>query len=358
MEEITSQPIRPINSFLKFIFSVIKESTLWFFKGIASCASMVIGFFLVTTAILIALIALSGSGGSSSSTTSLKSQSDYRDYGGDAKIALIELSGIILEQSDVSNPISGGNDSITPDLVEESLNTVKDDKKIKAVILYISSPGGSPVASDRIYEIISDFKVSSNLPVIVMMGDVVASGGYYISSAADYIIANPSTITGSIGVILQTYNFSGLYEKVGIKKETFKSGKYKDILNDAREITPEEKVMINGLISDTYDTFIKRVADGRKMSESQVREVAEGKIYSGITAKEAGLIDQVGTVDDSIAYTANRVGVTKYKIVKIKTSGFLDELFSGIKFTLYNSGLNLSLIKADQPRYRVLLEMP
>ncbi|OGC49720.1 hypothetical protein A2716_00100 [candidate division WWE3 bacterium RIFCSPHIGHO2_01_FULL_40_23] len=348
---------KPKSSITSFFSTVIKESIKWFFKGLGNCVSMVVGYFMIFL-LIIASISLLSQGSSKTSEFDGLGQELYRDYGGDDKIALIELSGLILERDALSNPISGTRDTITPDKVEKSLNRARDDSNVKAVILMVSSPGGSPVASDRIYEVIQDFRKNYKIPVVVLMGDVAASGGYYISAPADYIFANPSTITGSIGVILESYNLSSLYEKIGVKKETFKAGKYKDILSDSREITPEERIMINDLMQDAYETFVSRVAEGRNIPVNTVRSVADGKIYSGVGAKEVKLIDDTGNLDSTLAFTAKKAGLEKYKVVKIKTSSIFTELFTGVSYALYNSGLNLGVVGINQPKYQILYKMP
>lgn len=346
-------------SAIKFLGSVIREMVVWFFRGVGVFLSSIIGFFLVILAIFTVIAAFSGGNDSSSSAINFNNSNEavYKDYGGEEKIALINLTGEIVE-SESQDLLGGGVSGITPDGVYNLLKTVKADEKVKGLVLNISSPGGSPVASDRIFQEIVDFKNETKIPVVVLMGDVVASGGYYISAPADFIYANPSTITGSIGVILQTYNLSGLYEKIGVKKETFKSGKYKDILNDSREITPEEREMINGLMKDTYENFLARVSQGRKMDIEEVRKLAEGKIYSGISAKEIGLVDEVGTLNDAILKSAKLAGLKKFKVVKFKSTSILEEVLGQIKFAARNTGVNLGIVGINQPKYQILYKLP
>lgn len=347
------------NSFVNFIVTIIRETIIWFFRGLGSCASSFLGFLFVVFALFFVLALFSSNSGGTSDVAVYDTDNNvYRDFGGDDKIAIINLDGLIVENDGSSSFVGGSINNITPDGVYKILKTAKSDDKIKAVILYISSPGGSPVASDRIFQEIMDFKNDTKMPVVVMMGDVAASGGYYISSAADFIFANPSTITGSIGVILETYNLSGLYDKIGVKKETFKSGKYKDILSDARDITPEERQMINSLMSDTYENFLKRVSEGRGMSLEDVQLAADGKIYSGLSAVDAGLIDDTGTLDDAIAHTAASANLTKFKVVKLKGTSLFDEFFGQISYTAKTAGVGLGLIGINQPKYQILYKLP
>ena len=263
-----------------------------------------------------------------------------------------------MEEEVANQPFIGGLKAITPVGVENFLNIVRADKDFKALLIYVSSPGGSAVASDRIFEVIKDFKKEKDIPIVVLMGDIAASGGYYISSAGDYIIANPATITGSIGVIMEAYNLEGLYEKVGVKKNTFKAGKYKDILSDSREMTKEEHEMIDLMINDAYNMFLSRVSEGRKIPFEKASELAEGKIYSGIAAKNAGLIDEVGTLDSAIAATALKANLQKYKVVKIKSGSFIDQLFSGLSYKFNNILGVVNPLSIRTPQYRLLYKMP
>lgn len=347
-----------IKSILNFILSVVKDMVVWFFRGVGVFLSSIIGFFLVILALL-TVIGIFSQAGESTTPIGFNSSNEsvYKDYGGEEKIALIDLNGEIVE-NESQDLLGGGVSGITPDGVYNLLKTVKADEKVKGLVLNISSPGGSPVASDRIFQEIVDFKNETKIPVVVLMGDIVASGGYYISAPADYILANPSTITGSIGVILQTYNLSGLYEKIGVKKETFKSGKYKDILNDSREITAEEREMINELMKDTYENFLIRVSQGRRMEIEEVRRLAEGKIYSGVSAVKAGLVDEVGTLDDAILKSAKLAGLQKFKVVKFKSTSILEEVLGQIKFAARNTGINLGIVGINQPKYKILYKLP
>lgn len=341
-----------------FTFNLFVECIKWFFRGLSSFASAIIGYFLVLAAILTGIFAVS-SGQIFEKDTEVFTSSEeiYRDYGGEDRIALINLNGVIVENDNVSNPIVGGFNTITPDKVEMALNNLRNESRLKAVIFNLSSPGGSPIASDRIFEIITDFKKNKNVPVVVLMGDVVASGGYFISAPADYIIANPATLTGSIGVIFETYNLEGLYEKVGVKKEVYKAGKYKDILSDARQATDEEKVMIARLMNDAYELFLKRVSEGRKLPFEKVQTLAEGKLYSGIEAKEAGLIDDVGTLNSAISQAAFLGKTDKFKVIKVRSVSFLDELLSGIGYTFNKILLNYSLPNINNQSYQILYKL-
>jgi protease-4 len=210
------------------------------------------------------------------------------------KIAVIPLSGTITMQD--SSLFSGI--TITPNLVETYLTRAEKDKTVKAIVLRIESPGGEVAPSQEILWEIE--RVKEAKPIVVSMGGTAASGGYYISTKADKIVALPTTMTGSIGVISQIMNVEGLLEKLGIQVETFKGGKYKDMYRGLREMTPEEEEIMQKLVDEYYEQFIEVVAEGRGLSEEEVRNLATGQIYSGTEAKELGLVDALGGLDTAL----------------------------------------------------------
>lgn len=189
--------------------------------------------------------------------------------------------------------------------ITSSQDTVKDIKKfrkdasIRAILVRIDSPGGAVGPSQEIYAEIR--RTVPGKPVVASMGAVAASGGYYIASAASHIVANPGTITGSIGVIIHFPNLRELFEKVGYQMTTVKSGRFKDIGNPGREMTPEEKELIQATIDETYAQFVKDVAKARNLPEEDVRKVADGRIIMGEKAKELKLVDQLGNFEDAVA---------------------------------------------------------
>ena len=210
------------------------------------------------------------------------------------KIAVISLSGTITMQD--SSLFSG--ETITPDLVKDFLTRAEQDKAVEAIVLRIESPGGEVAPSQEILWEIE--RVKEVKPVVVSMGGMAASGGYYISTKADKIVALPTTMTGSIGVISQIMNVEGLLEKLGIQIETFKGGKYKDMYRGFREMTQEEEEIMQGMIDEYYEQFIEVVAEGRELNKEEVRGLATGQIYTGTEAKELGLVDALGGLDTAI----------------------------------------------------------
>jgi len=207
------------------------------------------------------------------------------------KIAIVEIQGIIAQSSGII----------------EQINEYLEDDGVKAIILRIDSPGGGVGPSQEIHREI--LKVKEKKKIVTSMGSVAASGGYYIACASDLIVANPGTITGSIGVIMEFTNIEELFKKIGIKGVVVKSGELKDIGSPFREMTPEEKRIIQEVIDNVHQQFIKAVAEGRKLDRSKVTQIADGRIMTGEQAKQLGLVDEIGNLDDAINATAKLVGI-------------------------------------------------
>jgi protease-4 len=219
------------------------------------------------------------------------------------KIAVIPLSGTITTGGSLLFPGS----TITPGLVRDYLAKAERDRAVKAIVFHIESPGGEIAPSQEILWEIK--RVKEAKPIVVSMGGMAASGGYYISTQADKIVALPTTMTGSIGVISQVINVEGLLEKLGIQVETFKGGKYKDMYSGFREMTPEEEEIMQGMIDEYYEQFIDVVAEGRGLGKEEVRNLATGQAYTGTAAKELGLIDELGGLDTAIDLAAGLAGI-------------------------------------------------
>jgi protease-4 len=220
-----------------------------------------------------------------------------------SKIAVIPLSGTITTGD--SSLLSGS--TITPELVRDYLEKAEADRSVKAIVFSIDSPGGEIAPCQEILWEIE--RVGETKTIVISMGSTAASGGYYISTKADKIVALPTTMTGSIGVISQIMNIEGLLEKLGIEIETFKGGRYKDMYRGLREMTQEEKEIMQGMIDEYYEHFVEVVAEGRELSEEEVRNLATGQMYTGIKAKELGLIDELGDLNTAINLTAEIAGI-------------------------------------------------
>jgi protease-4 len=209
------------------------------------------------------------------------------------QIAVIDLEGVISDS-------------------REFVDTLKDygnRSAVKSVVLRINSPGGGVAASQEIFEAIKKFRAETKKKVVVSMGSVAASGGYYVACGADRIFANPGTITGSIGVIAEWYNYGDLLKWAKMQSVVIKSGTFKDSGSATRPLTDEEKVYFQSLIGNMYSQFVSAVASGRKMQDEAVRKLADGRVYTGQEAKEDGLVDELGTMQDAIDYAARAAGI-------------------------------------------------
>jgi protease-4 len=204
-------------------------------------------------------------------------------------VGLVEVRGLIID----------------PQETVKQLTDFRKDDSVKAVVLRIDSPGGVVGPSQEIYEAVK--KLAAKKKVVVSMGSVAASGGYYVAAPASLIIANPGTITGSIGVLMKFSNIEGLLGKVGLKAFTIKTGKFKDVGSPVRPMSAEERAMLQAVIDDTHQQFVRAVAEGRKLPVDRVREIADGRIFSGEQAKALKLVDRLGTMQDAIE-EAGRLG--------------------------------------------------
>jgi protease-4 len=214
------------------------------------------------------------------------------------KVALIDVEGLIVNARE-SGFLGGGGDNPVS-LFRERLDAAADDKHVKAVVIRINSPGGGVTASDIMYQDLCRFRKATGKPVVACMMDVAASGGYYLAMGCDRIIAHPTTVTGSIGVIMSLYNASGLATLAGISSVPIKSGPNKDIGNPLRPMTDPERAILQGMVDCYYNQFVEVVVKGRGLPEERVRTLADGRVYTGIDAHKLGLVDQVGYLDDAI----------------------------------------------------------
>lgn len=230
------------------------------------------------------------------------------------KIAVVRVEGIITSQGDSHV----GHDGMVGD-IREQLRVAQEDESVKAIILRVDSPGGEVLASDEIYRAVKavrDGHPGNKKPVICSMGSLAASGGYYSAMGSGYVIADELTITGSIGVIMETLNYKDLFDKIGLKLLVFKSGEYKDILNGDREPTIKEKELVQGLIMETYEQFLDIVAKERKLDPEQLRNgIADGRIFSGKQALAHKLVDQTGNFHDAVVMAEKKAGISNARVV-------------------------------------------
>jgi protease IV len=238
------------------------------------------------------------------------------------RLAVLELKGTV---GDPQNGIDG-------DKVVKQIKKLEKEDDIKGFVIRIDSPGGAVAPSQEIYRALLHVRREKKKPVVITMGNLAASGGYYISAAADWIVANPGTLTGSIGVIFQHFNVRGLMETVKVEQTTFKSGKYKDTLSPFRPVGDQDREEIQGLSDDVYDQFISDVAAGRGMKPEEIRPIAEGRIYTGRKAKDLKLVDELGAFDEAAAKAwalAGQSGEPKFQYPKAEKEMTLRELLRG-----------------------------
>ena len=236
------------------------------------------------------------------------------------KIVQIAMRGII------SSSVDGALGETMVDDLKMAMRQAADDKNIKAIVLYVDSPGGEVTASDMIYDAVK--KAREKKPVVVYMGSLAASGGYYVACGGSWLMANETTITGSIGVIIQTLNYQQLLGKIGLDTVVFKSGQFKDILSGSRPMTEEEKSYIQNMVMQTYGKFVGIVAAERKMPEDELRSgIADGRIISGKDALGFKLINQLGQVEDAYDKARELGGAPGAAVVRYKAGFDLRRMF-------------------------------
>ncbi|MFH2050686.1 MAG: signal peptide peptidase SppA [bacterium] len=239
------------------------------------------------------------------------------------KVGIIEMNGVINEES--GRPVI------------KQIEKWTDNKSIQAMVIHINSPGGGVAISQEIYDAIK--RASEEKPVVAAMASVAASGGYYIACAADRIIANPGTLTGSIGVIFQFHTAEGLMEKIGVGTETVKSGELKDVGTYSRSMTKREELMLRSVVMDTYEQFVGVVAEGRGMAVDDVYPMADGSIFTGLQAMNLGLVDTLGGLKEAVdlaANLANMEGIPDIIRPKPEKSVGIFDLLGGISKTVNN----------------------
>ncbi len=322
--------------------------------------SMAIFFFLCCIVLFISLMGLFVVKGALTTQVEDKSTKKLTEtvIGGTGtdKILLIPLKGVITGQS--SKKLFQEAPSIV-DSVKHQLEQARNDDNVKAVILEMNSPGGGITASDIIYKKVLEFKDETNKKVIVSMQEVAASGAYYISAAADKIIAHPTTITGSIGVIMPLINIANLVAKYGIEDNSIKSGDMKSIGSPLKKMSDDERKVLDDIVDEMYTRFVDIIAVGRNMKIDNVRKLADGRIYTGKQALDNGLIDQLGYIDDAIALAKEITGLKEAKIIKYKRMFNLAEIFEGSIDNLFGNrtikfGIHASAADDDFPRFMYL----
>jgi protease IV len=275
---------------------------------------------LVLTAGLVALVLAIGTSGPSAASAVY--EEEYISGSGPAKIAVVPIQGTIVP---ADATVAGVQPTSTPEGLADALQQAKDDPGVAAIVLEVNSPGGGVTASDEMHRSILDFREQTGKPVVVYMGDVAASGGYYISTAADRIVANETTLTGSLGAIMQLNNFTEIAERYGYKQVIIKSGKFKDMGSSFRDLTPEERQILQSIVDETYDEFVQVIVEGRSLPKARVREIADGRIYSGEQAKNLGLVDRLGELEEATGIARTLANVEETTVVRYVESPNLVE---------------------------------
>ncbi|GAB3803277.1 signal peptide peptidase SppA [Virgibacillus kimchii] len=250
------------------------------------------------------------------------------------KIAVLHVEGVI---QDIST-----NDLLSSSVYNhkgflEMLEQAAMDDTVEGIILRVNTPGGGVVESAEIHDQIVEIQEEYDKPVYISMGNTAASGGYYISAPADKIIAHPATVTGSIGVIMESINFGELAEDLGIDFNTITSGEYKDIMSSTRDMTEAEFEILQTIIDEMYDDFVQVIAEGRGMDDNEVRRLGDGRIYTGKQAFENGLVDDLGSMNDTITMLREDYGLQQASVIEYEANvgfrqflaGAMQNTFSG-----------------------------
>ncbi len=247
----------------------------------------------------------------------MPTEDEEREPRNQERILVEDLGGTIEEGA------GGFYAAITPRRVEEVLEQAEEQPGVEGLVLRINSPGGSVAASQQISDMIREF----DLPVVISMADNATSGGYYISAPADKIVAHPGTMTGSIGVIMTMMDMEGLYEKLGMEMETFTAGEHKDMFS--RTLTEEERDKVEALLDESYQQFIEEIEQGRDLSYEEVKELATGELFKGSQAKELGLVDRLGGMEEAVELAGDLAGLEDPEKYRLPEPTFLDMLLGG-----------------------------
>ncbi|HUW64751.1 MAG TPA: signal peptide peptidase SppA [Spirochaetia bacterium] len=234
------------------------------------------------------------------------------------RVAVVRIDGVITEGRAPSfwNEGSGAAESLA------ELSSIRDKRQVKAVVLRLNSPGGSAAASQEIAREVEGLRAAGK-KVVASMGDVSASGAYWIACSADRIVADPATVTGSIGVITRVPQLGSLYRRMGIEEEVVKSGKYKDMGSPGRPLTGDERRIFEAMVGDVYGQFVDQVAGSRHLPATRVRELADGRIFTGRQGVEAGLVDSLGTMGDAVRMAGSLAGIKgKPQVVEVRQGGW------------------------------------
>ena len=251
-------------------------------------------------------------------------------FSGNPGIAQLDIVGMIVDTGTQGG--FGGGGTVSSQLVMKAIEKIREDN-VPVVLLNINSPGGTASASDAIYQELVKLKKDKGTKIVASFGDMAASGGYYIACAADRIVSNPATLTGSIGVIVQAQNIEGLFDKIGVSSQVIKSGPHKDIMSPYRPLEPKERQILQSIVDDSYDQFLAAVSAGRNMPMEQLKPLADGRIYTGRQAYKVKLVDQLGTFLDAKAAARELGGLGPRAEIKNYSEEDWRDLFNSLFVT-------------------------
>jgi len=267
---------------------------------------------------------------------------------GQAKILLLDISGIISEKKESKGVGLSQKISLVA-RVKEELQKAEGDSSIAGMIIKINSPGGSVTATDIIYHELMQYKKQAGVRIVACLTGTATSGGYYVASAADEIIAHPTSVTGSIGVIAMKFNVEKFLSKIGIQEETIKSGEKKDIWSPFRPTTPEEKDIIQTIINTLHERFVNVVLAGRKtlLSKEEIEKLADGRIFTADQALEVKLIDRVGYLDEAVEEMKDSLNLKEARLIMYNRPGsYRETIYSGLP-DISRKEINLVAINGD-----------
>ncbi|PCI27220.1 MAG: signal peptide peptidase SppA [SAR324 cluster bacterium] len=309
------------------------------------------GFFL-----LIGLLTLNGCFFSIPDPNQLNPLSETELGGqGPHKILVMEISGIISQEGQEARFGEAPKVGMVARIKEELLRA-EMDSSIKAILLLINSPGGEVTASDLIYHELNRFRKKTKIPIISNIVSIGASGGYYIAMASDRVMAHPTAITGSIGVIISSVNVFKLMEKIGVQDSTYKSGVFKDMGSPLKPPNSQERQLFDNLVQQLYQQFVSIVVDSRKLSREEVLKLADGRVYLAAEAKKSGLIDEIGYMEDSIKLAQSLAGISSARLVTYhRPQEFKNNIYNRTYFSADRLNLfNLSIRRLSGPKFLYL----
>ncbi len=297
-----------------------QKSRTWIIV-ISIITGIVLACALLPLGAMALLLVAGGSGSATATVPGSRWQEEVISGRGNDRIVVITVSGVI--------GAGAGDGLFSAGLSHEQLlsqiRTAANDSRVKAVVLRIDSPGGSVVASNELYVELKKLR-EKNKPLVISMGSIAASGGYYIAMAGERIYANPDTLTGSLGVIVSLLNYDEAFERLGLREYVYKSGDFKDIGSPLRPPKPEEDAIWTALVQEAYDGFVDVIVDGRGMERAEVVRLADGRIYTGRQAKALGLIDELGNLEDAIEGAKELAGLSDALIVRYRSFNTFREL--------------------------------